>query len=449
MHMQSWICAWRAGAMALLLVGCGGGNGSSGGALALSAAGANASVAAAAGTGATPASATPSPAAAPGAPVPTPSSPSANGPAPAFGALKVVELAGNLGAPWSLAFLPDGRMLITDRNARLLLRKADGSAESAGEIAGLPPIAVTGQGGLLDVVLDPAFASNQRIYFSFAERDGANAALNGTAVARAQLDVGARQLKNVVVIFRQSPKVDSGGHFGSRLVFSREGYLFVTLGDRQLDSQRGFAQDLSRGNGKVMRITTDGAPAPGNPFIGQAGKQPEIWTYGHRNPQGAALNPDTGELWSDEHGPQGGDEVNRHLPGKNYGWPLASYGQEYGTTTAVGVPVLAGTEPPVTVWERADGSAWSGGAKSSTAPSGMAFYTGTRLGGWQGSLFVGALAGQCLWRFTLSGTTVTGRERLLADRGQRIRDVRQGPDGWLYLLVDGDGGKLLRLERES
>ncbi len=391
------------------------------------------------------------------APVPAPAPATAAAPAPtapATGPLKVVEVATGLASPWSLAFLPDGRMLITERGGQLRLRKTDGSAENGGAdaISGVPLVEVIGQGGLLDVAIDPGFdfSANRRIYFSFSERDGANGSLNGTAVARAELDVATRTLSNVAVIYRQTPKVDSGGHFGSRLAFDRAGYLFVTMGERLNADQRGYAQDLTRGHGKVVRITTDGAPAPGNPNFGVAGAQPHIWSYGHRNPQGAALHPTTGELWTHEHGPQGGDEVNRTLPGRNYGWPVISYGQEYGTTDQVGEGTSkAGMEQPVTYWEKSDGSAWTPGtAKSSIAPSGMAFYTANRLAGWQGSLFVGALAGQALWRLALSGDTVTARERLLADRGERIRDVRQGPDGWLYLIVDGANGKLLRLERE-
>ncbi len=218
-----------------------------------------------------------------------------------------------------------------------------------------------GQGGLLDVMLDPAFASNQRIYFSFAQK-GANDT-NSTAVARAELNISTLALGNVKVIFEQLPKVVSTGHFGSRLVFDKNGYLFVTLGDRQNSDQSGFAQDLSRGNGKVMRITTDGAAAPGNPSLG-AGAQPTIWSYGHRNPQGAVLNATTGELWVNEHGSQGGDELNLVLAGKNYGWPLASYSQEYGSTTPIGTTSLPGMVLPVSYWLTRDGSLFKGGSQS-------------------------------------------------------------------------------------
>jgi aldose sugar dehydrogenase len=361
---------------------------------------------------------------------------------PTTGPVAVTELATNLPSPWSLAFLPDGRMLITGRTGSLRLYAAN--AQSFNLISGLPALDTGGQGGLLDVVLDPAFGSNRRIYFSFSETDSGNANNNGTAVARAELDTGAMALVNLQVIYRQLPKVASSGHFGSRLVFDREGHLFVTLGDRQSNDQRGYAQDLSRGNGKVVRITTSGAAAPGNPVL--AGAQAGIWSYGHRNPQGAALHPDTGELWTSEHGPQGGDEVNLTQAGRNYGWPIISYGQEYGTTQQVGEGTAkAGMEQPVAYWETIDGSAWTGGQKSSIAPSGMAFFTGTIPTNWNRSLFVGALAGTALWRLQLDGTRVVGRERLLANRNERIRDVRQGPDGRLYLLTDGGSGKLLRI----
>ena len=360
-------------------------------------------------------------------------------------ALLVTEVATGLVNPWSLAFLPDGRMLITQRGGSLRLVSADGNTSSA--VTGLPVVDPAGQGGVLDVVLDPAFASNRRIYLSFSEPDPLNGTFNGTAVARAELNTTTGSLGNVTTIFRQLPKVQSTGHFGSRLVFDTAGHLWVTTGDRQLDAERGYAQDLTRGHGKVMRITTSGAPAPGNPTFTATGAQPGIWSYGHRNVQGAARHPTTGELWTSEHGPQGGDEVNRTLAGRNYGWPVVSFGQEYNTTTPVGALNLAGTELPLSVWETIDGSAWTGGQKSSIAPSGMAFYTGDGIAEWKGNLFVGALAGTALWRLVLDGNTVVSRERLYASRGERIRDVRQGPDGWLYLLTDGPNGKLLRIQR--
>ena len=363
---------------------------------------------------------------------------------PTTGPVVVTELATGLPSPWSLAFLPDGRMLVTGRTGVLRLYAANGQTFSNINLAGLTGLTTAGQGGLLDVVLDPAFASNRRIYFSFSETDPGNANLNGTAVARAELDTGAQTLVNLLVIYRQTPKVASTAHFGSRLVFDRDGHLFVTMGDRQSNDQRVFAQDVGRGNGKVVRITTSGSAAPGNPVF--AGGIAGLWSYGHRNPQGAALHPDTGALWTSEHGPQGGDEVNLTQPGRNYGWPVISHGREYGTTQQVGEGTAkAGMEQPVAFWETIDGTVWIGGQKSSIAPSGMAFFTGTQPSHWNRSLFLGALAGQALWRLQLDGTRVVGRERLLANRNERIRDVRPGPDGRLYLLTDGSSGKLLRI----
>lgn len=364
--------------------------------------------------------------------------------------LKLTEVVTGLSNPWAVAFLPDRRMLITERGGKLRLRQADGSMPSGGDtVSGVPAVLVEGQGGLLDVAVDPGFATNRRIYLSYSEGTSGS---NGTAVARAELDAAARTLGNVTVIFQQLPKVASTAHFGSRLAFDRGGQLFVTLGERLLDSQRGFAQDLTRDNGKVMRIDTNGQPSTGNPFTAASGTHRDsIWSYGHRNPQGAALNPSTGELWVSEHGPQGGDEINRVQPGLDYGWPIISYGQEYGTTTQVGEGTSkAGMEQPVTYWEKIDGSAWTSGTqKSSIAPSGLAFYTADAIPQWKGNLFVGALAGTSLWRLTLNGNAVASRERLLADRGERIRDVRQGPDGWLYMLTDASpNGKLLRYEAQ-
>jgi glucose/arabinose dehydrogenase len=374
-------------------------------------------------------------------PTPAPVAPASAPGAPGTVSVSVSEMNTVLANPWGFAFLPDRRILVTERPGTLKLLSAGGGVE--GNISGVPAVLAQGQGGLLDVALDPAFATNRRIYLSYAERDAANPAINGTAVARAVLDVATFSLSSVTVIYRQQPKVASITHFGSRLVFDRTGALFVTMGERELDSERGFAQDLTRGNGKIVRITTDGAPAPGNPVWTVPGAQPEIFSLGHRNPQGAALHPDSGELWSSEHGAQGGDEINRVLAGRNYGWPLSSFSQEYGTMTPVGPTSLAGTEPPLWVWETITGEPFSGsGFKSSIAPAGIAFYTGTAVPQWRGSLFVTALAGTALWRLTLSGNTVIAQERLLASRAERLRDVKQGADGALYLLTDN--GKLLR-----
>jgi aldose sugar dehydrogenase len=373
----------------------------------------------------------------------TPQTPRTDLPAPAADGMRVqvIQVTDQLSSPWALAFLPDGRMLVTEKQGRL--RTVTPSGLVGPPIAGVPEVDSAGQGGLLDLALDPAFAANRRIYFSYAERDFAGN--NGTAVARAELDPAVSALRNLKVIYRQIPKASgTSGHYGSRLVFDRSGHLFVTLGDRQSRAQRGFAQDIARGNGKVVRITSDGATASGNPEL-PAGAVLGLWSWGHRNPQGAALHPLTGELWTHEHGPQGGDEINRTLPGRNYGWPLVSHGQEYGSTSPVGEAThRPGMEPPVAVWETRDGSPYTGGAKSSIAPSGMAFYTGDAFPAWKGQLLVGALAGTAVWRLVLDGNRVVARTRLDAPRDERIRDLRQGPDGLIYLLTDS--GKLLRLQ---
>jgi len=345
-------------------------------------------------------------------------------------ALKPVTVAQGLVNPWSLAFLPDGRMLVTERPGRLRIVEADGRIGAP--LAGLPDISVGGQCGLLDVALDPKFADSGFIYFSYAEPASGGDGGNSTAVARARLSGAA--LVDVRTIFRQAPKFASRAHCGGRLVFARDGRLFLTLGDRF--ARKDDAQTLDNHHGKVVRIEPDGQVPKDNPFVGRAGARPEIWSLGHRNVQGAALHPDTGELWTHEHGPQGGDEVNVTEAGRNYGWPLLTFGRNYGTGTRIGDEgPKPGYEQPLKVWV------------PSIAPSGMAFLTSDRYPGWKGSLFVGALRAEVLVRLTLDGRKVTGEERLLADLKERIRDVRQGPDGWLYLLTDSATGRILRLER--
>jgi glucose/arabinose dehydrogenase len=295
-------------------------------------------------------------------------------------------------------------------------------------LKGLPPVDAVGQCGLLDVALDPQFADNALVYWSYAEPgEGGNA----TAVARGRLD--GTQLRDVQVIFRQQPKVASAGHCGSRLVFARDGRLFVTMGDRQ--SRRDDAQNLGNHIGKIVRIEPDGGVPADNPFVGKADARPEIWSLGHRNVQGAALHPLTGELWATEHGPQGGDEVNVVDAGRNFGWPLVTYGRNYGTGTRIGEEgPKPGYEQPVTWW-----------VPTSIAPSGLAFVTSDRYPAWKGSLLVGALRGEMLVRLTLDGRKVTGQERLLTDMRERIRDVRQGPDGHVYVLTDSADGRVIRL----
>ena len=344
--------------------------------------------------------------------------------------LKPVTVASGLQHPWGLAFLPDGRMLATERPGRMRIVTPDGRLGEP--LQGLPKVDASGQGGLLDVALDPKFTENALVYWSFSEADPAGGSGNSTAVARARLEGNA--LKDVRVIFRQAPKFASRAHFGSRLVFARDGRLFVTLGDRFF--RRDDAQLLDNHHGKIVRIESDGRVPADNPFVGRAGAMPEIWSYGHRNVQGAALHPATGELWTHEHGPQGGDELNVADRGKNYGWPVITYGAEYGSGLKIGEGTAkVGMEQPLTYWV------------PSIAVSGLAFLTSDRYPGWKGSLFLGALAGQMLVRLELDGRRVGREERLLQDFGERIRDVRQGPDGWLYLLTDAANGRIVRLER--
>lgn len=347
-------------------------------------------------------------------------------------------VAQGLAHPWSLAFLSDGSMLVTERPGRLRRVLPDGTVSAP--IQGLPAVDARGQGGLLDVVLDPAFAGNRQVYLSYAEPgSGLEKDLNGTAVARGTLSADHRRLEGLRVIFRQIPKQRSTGHFGSRLVFGRDGTLFITLGDRQ--HFREEAQNPANHIGKVVRIRPDGSVPADNPFAGRSGVAPELWSLGHRNIQGAALHPETGALWTAEHGPQGGDELNLTLTGRNYGWPRISYGCEYGSPVGDCVPVggasaAPGLEQPAAYW-----------VPTSIAPSGLVFYTGDRYPGWRGHLFMGALAGKALWRIELRGASVVSREALPIELKERIRDVRQGPDGWLYLLTDHAQGRILRLER--
>lgn len=337
-------------------------------------------------------------------------------------------VASGLKHPWSVAFLPDGAMLVTERPGRLRLVSPEG--EISAPIAGLPPVTTGDQAGLLDVVLDPSFGTNRLIYWSYSEPRGGES--SATAVARGRLSEDRTRLENVEVIFRQQPAVVSFGHYGSRLVFSRDGTLFVTLGERQI--VREMIQDLSTDIGKIVRINPDGSVPADNPFVGQPGKRPEIWSYGHRNPQGATLNPATGELWTAEHGAKGGDEVNIPRKGRNYGWPVISYGVEYSGERIGEGTKKEGMEQPLYYWA------------PSIAPSGMTFVTSDRYPGMKGNLLVGGLAAQDLSRLVLDGEAVVAEERLLSSLGKRIRDVRQGPDGYLYVLTDEDDGQLLRLE---
>jgi aldose sugar dehydrogenase len=345
-------------------------------------------------------------------------------------AFDVQQVAKDLEHPWGLAFLPDGRFLVSERPGRLRVLARDGSKSQP--LGGLPPVDADGQGGLLDVALDPQFAKNDLVYWSYAEpRDGGN----GTAVARGKLitDQAPPRVDGVQVIWRMKPTLDSKLHFGSRLVFARDGNLFITTGERSISEGRAQAQRLDSAFGKVIRVRPDGSVPPDNPFVGKAGALPEIYSIGHRNIQSAALHPESGKLWIVEHGARGGDELNVVEPGKDYGWPSIAYGLEYsGTKIGQGRTSAAGLEQPLYYWDPV------------IAPSGMAFYTADMFPAWKGSLFVGGLKGEHVARLTLEGTRVIGEERLLAGRA-RIRDVRVGPEGALYLLTDEDDGELLRL----
>jgi aldose sugar dehydrogenase len=346
-------------------------------------------------------------------------------PAPVEGTVRVETIARGLEHPWALAFLPDGRLLVTERPGRLRLVNREGRLSAP--LAGVPRVFARGQGGLLDVVLDPRFADTRLVYLSYAEPGEGRTA--GTAVARGRLDTGG--LEDVQVIYRQQPKVRCSKHFGSRLVFAPDGTLFVTQGERFDYADQ--AQDLSSGLGKLVRIHPDGSVPRDNPFVGRAGAQPEIWSYGHRNIQSAALHPETGQLWVVEHGARGGDELNRVEAGKNYGWPVIGYGVHYWWTKIGEGTAKPGMEQPVYYWDPV------------IAPSGMAFYTGDAFPGWQGSLLIGSLRPGLLVRLTMEDGRVTGEERYLADLDERIRDVRQGPDGLVYLLTDNREGRLLRV----
>jgi glucose/arabinose dehydrogenase len=341
------------------------------------------------------------------------------------GNLRVETVVGGLAHPWALAFLPDGRMLVTERPGRMRIATADGRLSAP--LTGMPRVFAVGQGGLHDVVLDRSFAQNRTIYFCFAERmeDGGR-----TALARAQLSDGGK-LDDVRTIFHQEGPPSPGGHFGCRIVQASDGTLFLTMGDHFV--HRNEAQNLENHLGKIVRLAPDGSVPRDNPFAGRSDAKPEIWSYGHRNSQGAALHPETGKLWMHEHGPRGGDEVNIPEKGKNYGWPVIGYGIDYSGAKIHASASKPGMEQPIKYWV------------PSIAPSGMAFYQGNSFPAWKGSLFIGALSGQMLVRLALDGEKITGEERLLRGLGERIRDVRSGADGALYLVTDNAAGRVLKV----
>jgi aldose sugar dehydrogenase len=336
-------------------------------------------------------------------------------------------LAKGLANPWGMAFIDGGRVLVTERPGAMRVVSTGGKLGAP--LAGVPPVAASGQGGLLDVTADSAFAGNRRIYFCYSEPGQGG---NSTALASARLSADAAKLEDVKVIFSQKPKVQSRLHFGCRIVEAKDGTLFLTLGDRFQRMQD--AQTLDTHHGKVVRINKDGSVPKDNPFAGRAGALPEIWSIGHRNMQGATLAPD-GQLWTHEHGPQGGDELNIPQKGRNYGWPVITYGENYGGgAIGEGIQQRAGLEQPLHYWV------------PSIAPSGMAFLTSNQYGAaWKGNLFVGSLKFRYLARLEMQGDKVVKEHKLLESLGERIRDVRQGPDGLLYVLTDSGDGQLIRL----
>lgn len=343
------------------------------------------------------------------------------------GQIQVRELATGLDHPWGLALLPDGGFLVTERSGALRRIGADGNVSAP--LAGVPAVYARGQGGLLDVALAPDFAQSRHIYLSYAEPG--EGVLAGTAVARGVL--GDAGLEQVQVIYRQLPKVDAENHFGSRLAFDGQGHVFISQGERTM---RMMSQQLDKLQGKLVRLNLDGSVPADNPFVAQDGARPEIWSYGHRNSQGLAFDPRSGKLWESEHGPRGGDEINLPEPGKNYGWPLITYGIDYSgqpISESVGQS-REGLEQPYHYWPKSPGV------------SGMAFYTGHAGSAWNDSLFLGSLAERNLIRLTLDGERITGEERLLGELEQRIRDVRVGADGKVYVLTDEEQGQLLQIE---
>ena len=354
-------------------------------------------------------------------------------PALSQAAVRVEVLQNRLAQPGGMAFLPDDQGILITLRGGELKRWQPGKGLSA-PIAGVPQVWANGQGGLLDVALAPDFAQSRRVWLSYAESDASGKA--GTAVGYGRLSEDATQLTNFTVVFRQQPKLSVGNHFGGRLVFDGKGYLFIGLGE---NNQRATAQDLSKLQGKVVRLTETGGVPPDNPFVGRADARPEIWAYGIRNPQGMAMNPWSEALWLNEHGPRGGDEINIPQAGKNYGWPLATHGINYS-----GLPIpeakgktAEGTEAPLFVWEK------------SPAVSGMAFYDAQTFPQWRHRLFIGALKETSLIVLAVDGNQVREEGRLLEARGKRIRDVRVGPDGYLYVLTDESNGELLRLSPEA
>lgn len=339
--------------------------------------------------------------------------------------IRIQTITASLDHPWGLAFLPDNRFLVTERSGRLRIVTADGVLSDP--ISGLPDIRDEGQGGLLDIALGSDFSESGLVFFTYSEPgpDGSS-----TALARARLDLTSMSLNEVKVLFSQQPKSAGGRHYGSRIVLARDGSIFITTGDR---GQRDRVQNPKINRGQVIRLKQDGTIPSDNPFVGVPSHRPEVWSLGHRNPQGATLHPTTGELWTVEHGARGGDEINIPRAGRNYGWPVISYGRHYSGQSIGEGTHKDGMEQPIYYWD------------PSIAPSGMTFYTGDVFPAWKGNLFVGALRDQVLVRLSVRGEQIVDEERILTELEERIRDVRQGPNGYLYILTDSPNGKLIRL----
>ena len=359
--------------------------------------------------------------------VPAPGSAAIQSPTPEStpGVVRAETYASGLVNPWALAFLPDGRLLVTERPGRLRIVGRDGALSDP--LEGVPAVFARGQGGLLDVAVDPRFAENQLVYLSYAEPDDSGRA--GTSVARGRL--GARGLEDVQVIYRQRPKMRGGGHYGSRIVFNRDGTIFVTQGDRQ--SWRDSAQSLTAGLGKIVRINPDGTIPRDNPFVNRQDALPEIWSYGHRNLQGAVLHPETGRLWTIEHGARGGDELNHPEAGRNYGWPVIAYGVDYSGMRIGEGTGREGMEQPVYYWDPV------------IAPSGLMVYAGDAFRGWKGDFIIGSMTPGALVRLVTENGRIVREERYLGELRERIRDVQEGPDGMIYAVTDSREGRVLRI----
>lgn len=348
--------------------------------------------------------------------------------------IRLAVLTDRLAYPWGIDFLPDGRMIVTEKPGRLRIVTRAGRLSPP--VNGVPAVADAGQGGLLDVTLDPAFADNHLVYLSYTEPGSGGR--NSTAVARGRLNAAGTALEGVTVVFRQLPRLSGRLHYGSRVVFARDGNMFVTLGERSRRSYRVQAQDLGSHLGKIVRVRPDGTVPRDNPFVGRPGARPEIWSYGHRNVQGAAIHPVSGKLWAIEHGPRGGDEINIAEPGRNYGWPVVSHGVEYsGLPVGSGRRSAPGMEDPLVTWTPV------------IAPGGMTFYTGAAFPGWRGNLLISGLRSRAIIRLEFDGARLLGEERLLEAEGRRIRDVGVGPDGFVYAVTDERRGKILRLAPAS